>query len=667
MFNFLHKTSDSRLARLLLVGFGLVLAVLYDIFFWKQEMGIGFLVYTFIYLLGFIVFIFWFGQLRQKWAFLLLIPVLLQALSISLYNNVFVQESLPVIATALLLVFSLFLPLHNPQKFRFSLLRIPLVHRSSIFLAKIRSIFSDIFASRTERGEELIKKVGIGVLIALPLLLIFSSLLSNADAIFDQWLKNIFNVDIQWNWMWRTVRTFVLTLIFGGFFYVVTGPEHALEFKVRSIKKFDTIIVSVVLGLVSLLFLAFVIIQIKYLFGSREFVFESGLTFAEYARAGFFQLVWVVALSALMMLVVYRSFSAHQPSKLVTLLQIFLILQVGVIAASALRRMNLYQAEFGFTVLRLYVEWFIYFVLIVLLGTGVSIIMRIQFWKFFYGSLVAGVVAVTVVGLLNVDKMIATENVRRFTEQKKSIDLVYLKNLSIDIFPVLAPLYQKPTLTTFSTTDQMVLLKIYDETQKHLAQKDTWPEYKLSNKNIALALEKIDSQFLQIVRSTYQDFEKKFFSLRAQTEVSCISTANYDVAFKLQYFSSRSYCQREKIGNKSYLIMLTKPKEEEKRVLLFVYEFQNDSSVISRPIFEYSFSTNPNNDVAAGLYASNNYFDCANLRLKHCSLYDTRENREEFGVLKGGKILQVNFKEKKFIEHSLLFEEGTFRLVSKEI
>ena len=54
----------------------------------------------------------------------------------------------------------------------------------------------------------------------------------------------------------------------------------------------------VILGALDAVFLAFVVVQIRYLFGGASLVSVSpGLTYAEYARHGFFALIAVAALS----------------------------------------------------------------------------------------------------------------------------------------------------------------------------------------------------------------------------------------------------------------------------------------------------------------------------------------------------------------------------------
>jgi uncharacterized protein DUF4153 len=59
----------------------------------------------------------------------------------------------------------------------------------------------------------------------------------------------------------------------------------------------------VALGALNLLFLAFVVVQFRYLFGGEGLVEERvGLTYAEYARHGFFELVAVSVLVLVVLL-----------------------------------------------------------------------------------------------------------------------------------------------------------------------------------------------------------------------------------------------------------------------------------------------------------------------------------------------------------------------------
>src|SRR5205823_3431807 len=62
----------------------------------------------------------------------------------------------------------------------------------------------------------------------------------------------------------------------------------------------------VVLGALDALFLAFVLVQFRYFFGGANLVETSAtLTYSEYARRGFFELVYVAALVLPTLLVIH--------------------------------------------------------------------------------------------------------------------------------------------------------------------------------------------------------------------------------------------------------------------------------------------------------------------------------------------------------------------------
>ena len=104
--------------------------------------------------------------------------------------------------------------------------------------------------------------------------------------------------------------------------------------------------VGIVLGLLDLLFLTFVVIQVRYLFGGAGHVAATaGLTYAEYARHGFFELVTVTALA--LPLLLYRPLAAQdrdpRPRGLFKALAGIMVVLLFVVVASALQRMYLYQ------------------------------------------------------------------------------------------------------------------------------------------------------------------------------------------------------------------------------------------------------------------------------------------------------------------------------------
>ena len=105
-------------------------------------------------------------------------------------------------------------------------------------------------------------------------------------------------------------------------------------------------------------FAVFVGVQFAVLFGSAEHVLQTaGLTYAEHARSGFWQLLAVTALGLGVLAFDSRWAPHRTPQERAVkrgLLAALAVLTM-VVVASAIHRMWLYQQAYGFTVLRLLV------------------------------------------------------------------------------------------------------------------------------------------------------------------------------------------------------------------------------------------------------------------------------------------------------------------------
>lgn len=484
------SSMQNRYHKLAYIGFAVLMSVLFDIFFWDKELGLGFFVFVAIYLAGFIGLSLITNQPYHKKALFLLIPILVLSFDVVIYDNELVGSLVVLAVIGLSALFTVLFTLRNTLANPFDFRNIPLVRRVGLPFSKWVQILRDLlFFSQNDKNERY-KKIAFGFLISVPLLLIFGALFSQADAVFAQWFKDLFSINYTFPMDFgpRVIRTVIFSLYLASLFYVIFDNEYALGANTYSVKKFDQTIVATVLTLVNVLFLLFVFIQVRYLFGSSNFVLENGLTFADYARAGFFQLTAVLVLSGCLLALLYRSVSAHGHDKLSTILKVLLIAQVEIIAISALRRMNLYQAEYGFTTLRLYVEWFIYFIMILFVILAFCIARQVAFRKLFFGALIYGVVAFTVVASMNVDRMIAEQNIARFYQGKK-IDIDYLLTLRADAVPSLVDLSNKnPNL--FSEKTNKMFAGLLNGKKEFLEYHDTWTEFNFA---VFQALQKLNN------------------------------------------------------------------------------------------------------------------------------------------------------------------------------
>jgi hypothetical protein len=181
--------------------------------------------------------------------------------------------------------------------------------------------------------------------------------------------------------------------------------------------------------------LAFVTVQVGALLGGHRHVLETaGLTYAEYTRQGFAQLVVATALTLVVVAVAARRAPrTTERDRLVTriVLGILCVGTLGVVA-SALRRMDLYVDAFGLTRLRMFVvvfELVLGVVLVLVLVAGIR-------WRGgWLPRAVAQVAAVSMLALaaVNPDAQIVRHNTTADLDTR--LDISYLQGLSADAVP----------------------------------------------------------------------------------------------------------------------------------------------------------------------------------------------------------------------------------------
>lgn len=241
---------------------------------------------------------------------------------------------------------------------------------------------------------------------------------------------------------------------------------------------------AIPLALLDVLFLAFVVVQVTVLFGGNERVLHTaGLTYAEYARQGFAQLLAAASLTLLVVAAATRYAGAgtrRDRFVLRALLGVLCLLTL-VVLASALRRLGLYEDAYGFTRLRLAAHglglW-LALVFVLLLAAGST---RHARWLP-RTALVATGTSLLTFALANPDRMIAERNVARW-EATGRIDVPYLRSLSADAAPALDRL--PPGLRAGALA----------RLGRRLAQHEPWSSANLSR---ARARKSLDTQRLRL-------------------------------------------------------------------------------------------------------------------------------------------------------------------------
>jgi hypothetical protein len=300
-------------------------------------------------------------------------------------------------------------------------------------------VFKDIHWKDTsgQGGRQAWPAVARGLVIVLPLLLLFGGLFMAADPVFERLVRDIFRWDV-----WEALNHLLLVLVWAflsaGFLrrLLMTPDKTKLFSECPTSVALGSVEVGVILTLLDALFLTFVVIQFRYLFGGAEFVKATiGMGYSEYTRKGFFELATVTALVLITLLVGdwWRRKDSLRANRIFQVLAGLLVALVFVVMASAVQRMLLNVAEQGLSELRIYVTVFIGWMAVVIFWFAATA-LRGQRQRFAFGALLSGFIAVAMLNFVSPDAMIARDNLIR-VQQGQKMDPGVIQRLSADGVP----------------------------------------------------------------------------------------------------------------------------------------------------------------------------------------------------------------------------------------
>ncbi|MGC5661540.1 DUF4153 domain-containing protein [Micromonospora sp. WMMD723] len=329
-------------------------------------------------------------------------------------------------------------------------------------------------------GGQLVPRVVGSVAATVVVLLVFGLLLSSADAAFDQVLGAVVpevNVDTVFRWLFLAA---VGGSIAVAATYTLAAPPDLSTVDREGRRRLGILEWAPAIAALTLLFVGFVAVQFTVLFGGQRHVLRTaGLSYAEYARSGFWQLTVVTLLTVAVLGGVSRWARRESRAERVLLRVLLGLLSAlsVVIVVSALSRMYTYQKVYSFTGERIFVmafELLLGAVFLMVLAAGVR-------WRgrWIPGATVGlAVVMLLSLAVLNPEDYAARRNIARY-EQSGKIDAWYLRALSADATPALADLPDRIRRCTLSWIDD------------DLAEPDPWYAWNLGRSRARAELERL--------------------------------------------------------------------------------------------------------------------------------------------------------------------------------
>lgn len=294
-------------------------------------------------------------------------------------------------------------------------------------------------AARSAAKKKILFQILAALLAAVPLLIILISLLSSADPVFrdvfkplNEWLASLRISEVA-----AKVILFLFLLPFTAStvwsyrdsFSLFAKPSESSSVKTCLLPPASAI---TLLGLVNAVYLLYAGVQFAYIFGAFSGRLPDGLTPAQYARNGFFELAFISCINVVLLLASIKLTRREgKPGLVIRCLSTALLVLSLVQLISAMLRMRLYILTFGFTQLRYFVSAFMILLAVYFVFLGLR--EFITSFPLFRCMVFAGAAALVILNYSVPDAQIARYNLDHYRSgQLAAVDMDYLYSLSAD-------------------------------------------------------------------------------------------------------------------------------------------------------------------------------------------------------------------------------------------
>jgi hypothetical protein len=468
----------------------LLLGILGEEAFFRSEVGISY----FVFISAFYSVFIWryrrFQFSHQRLGYLILCCIWLLSASYFLNNNVLFY-ALNILVIPGLVIFHLVL-ITSPKNFQWNKLAfVTYILTRLIQALKYNASFAAFFGKGFKQGVNedkflVWKKIILGIAISLPILFVVLNLLISADSQFEQLIGGIpqwFQV-ITVERIMRLIVMLILTAAFFGFMQILYN-RHMNVIKQQSNEQriqMDGIIAITVLVIINAVYLLFTVVQFRYFFSGT---LQADFTFAEYARKGFFELLFVtlINLSITVIVLTFVNRATSFMRRATQIMLTILVLSSSVMLSSAFLRLSMYEDAYGFTFTRVLVHSFMIFLVVIFTYTLVKIwVEKLSLFHFYF---ITSLIYYTAITVIDLDKIVVKENMNRY-ETSGKIDVHYLNNLSYRGVLGLIDLYEKdkniPELKTI----------LLERKKEALAESLPWQSYNLKREQAFSELKKLD-------------------------------------------------------------------------------------------------------------------------------------------------------------------------------
>ena len=298
----------------------------------------------------------------------------------------------------------------------------------------VKSLFSD-----RNGNKKTIGKVLIGLLCAVPVLLVVIPLLLSSDDAFRGMMDRMFTD--SGSTAGKGIFGIALSVFAVSYGFSLKAGRTVKE-KEGKFAGIENVYIVSFLSAISLCYLLYLFSQLAYFFSAfKGFLPDEEMTYAQYARKGFFEMCVIAVINLALVFAALLLAKKHNGKvcNAIKLLATFVAGFTLIIIATAISKMVLYIGVYGMTVLRLTTSAFMVFLSVVFISVILRVyILRINIVK---TALIAAGCIVLVLGTANVNRVCAQYNYDSYCNGKLiSIDVEAMYTLGDEGIPYVVKL-----------------------------------------------------------------------------------------------------------------------------------------------------------------------------------------------------------------------------------
>ena len=278
----------------------------------------------------------------------------------------------------------------------------------------------------------------LGLLCAIPALIVLVPLLMSSDAAFEGLVGRL-DSEILGRGLSALLLGFCGALLL--FTLLFTAERRSPVREGAPFRGLEPVLVATFLGAISAAYVLYLAAQFAYFTDAFRGLLPENYTVAQYARRGFFEMCWIVAINLGLIVLstrLCRKTGGNLPGA-VKGLALFLCCFSLILVATALSKMFLYMNTLGLTRKRVLTSVFMLFLALVIAAVGLRLFVKKipvpQFAVILGGSLLI------LLSLANVDGIVARYNVGAWRSGKlDSLDVATVCDLEDGAVPALTEL-----------------------------------------------------------------------------------------------------------------------------------------------------------------------------------------------------------------------------------